>query len=122
LRSGYSASKFAMHGFLETLRIENLKNGLHIMLIAPGFTSTDIRKHALLGNGKEQGGSQRDETKMMTPEYVAKQMLKGIKRKKRNMILSWEGRLTALFQRIFPNTVDKAYYSALSRETDSPLK
>jgi short-subunit dehydrogenase len=122
LRSGYSASKFAIQGFLETLRIENLSNGLHILLLAPGFTSTEIRKHALLGNGSEQGVSQRDETKMMTPEYVAKKMLTGIKRKKRNMILSWEGRLTALFQRIIPNIVDRLYFNSLSGESDSPLK
>ena len=46
-RTGYSASKFAIHGFLETIRIENLKKGLHVMIIAPGFTASDIRKHAL---------------------------------------------------------------------------
>jgi short-subunit dehydrogenase len=121
-RSGYSASKFAMHGFLETIRIENLKNGLHVMIIAPGFTATEIRKHALLEDGTEQGESPRDESKLMSSEYVAKCILKGIQRKNRNKILTWVGRLTALFQRIIPNTVDKAYYNALSRERNSPLK
>ena len=77
-RTGYSASKFAIHGFLETIRIENLKNGLHVMIIAPGFTSTDIRKHALTADGTEQGESPREEEKLMSPEYVAKWVLKGI--------------------------------------------
>jgi NAD(P)-dependent dehydrogenase (short-subunit alcohol dehydrogenase family) len=54
-RTGYSSSKFAMHGFLETIRIENLKKGLHVMILAPGFTSTEIRKHALTADGSEQG-------------------------------------------------------------------
>ena len=121
-RSGYSASKFAIHGFLETIRIENLKNGLHVMLIAPGFTATEIRRHALLADGSEQGESPRDEMKLMSPEYVAKWILKGIKRKKRNVILTLEGRLTAIFQRIIPNTIDKAFYNALSKEKKSPLK
>jgi short-subunit dehydrogenase len=121
-RTGYSASKFAIHGFLETIRIENLKKGLHVMIIAPGFTTTDIRRHALLANGEEQGESPRDEHKLMPPEYVAKWVIKGIKRKKRNKLLTWEGRLTALFQRIVPDFVDWAYYYEMSREPKSPVK
>lgn len=121
-RTGYSASKFAMHGFLETVRIENLKKGLHVMIIAPGFTTTDIRKHALLANGEEQGESPRDEHKLMPPEYVAKWVIKGIRKKKRNKLLTWEGRLTALFQRIVPTFVDWVYYIEMSREPKSPIK
>jgi NAD(P)-dependent dehydrogenase (short-subunit alcohol dehydrogenase family) len=67
-RTGYSASKFAMHGFLETIRIENLRKGLHVMIIAPGFTATDIRIHALTANGTEQGESPRNEKRLMSPE------------------------------------------------------
>ena len=121
-RTGYSASKFAMHGFLETIRIENLKKGLHVMIIAPGFTKTDIRLHALMANGEEQGESPRDEHKLMSPEYVAKWVIKGIRKKKRNKLLTWEGRLTALFQRIVPEFVDWAYYHEMSKEPKSPVK
>jgi short-subunit dehydrogenase len=121
-RTGYSASKFAMHGLLETIRIENLKKGLHVMIIAPGFTTTDIRTHALLSDGTEQGESPLDENKLMPPEYVAKWVLKGIRRKKRNKLLTWEGRLTALFQRILPELVDWVYYYEMSKEPKSPVK
>lgn len=121
-RTGYSASKFAMHGFLETIRIENLNKGLHVMVIAPGFTATDIRLHALTADGSEQGISPLHEDKLMTPEYVAKWILKGIKKKKRNKILTWIGRLTALMQRILPDMVDRAYYNEMAREQNSPLK
>jgi short-subunit dehydrogenase len=121
-RTGYSASKFAIHGFLETIRIENLKKGLHVMIIAPGFTTTDIRKHALLADGSEQGESPRDEHKLMPPEYVAKWVLRGIRRKKRNKLLTWDGRFTALFQRIVPKLVDLAYYYEMSKEPKSPIK
>jgi short-subunit dehydrogenase len=120
-RTGYSASKFAMHGFLETIRIENLKKGLHVMIIAPGFTSTEIRKHALIANGQEQGESPKDEIKLMTPEYVAGWVLKGIRKKKRNKLLTWDGRITALFQRIVPELVDWAYYKEMSKEPKSPI-
>jgi short-subunit dehydrogenase len=121
-RTGYSASKFAIHGFLETIRIENLKKGLHVMVIAPGFTSSEIRKHALTADGTEQGNSPREEGKMMSPEYVAKWVLKGIRKKKRNKILTWSGRFTALFQRIIPDVVDWVYYIEMSKEPESPLK
>jgi short-subunit dehydrogenase len=121
-RTGYSASKFAMNGFMETIRIENLKNGLHVMLIAPGFTATEIRKHALTADGYEQGESPLVEKNLMSPEYVAKWVLKGIRKKKRNKLLSWYGRLTALFQRIVPTFVDWAYYHEISKEPKSPIR
>ncbi len=121
-RTGYSASKFAIHGFLETIRIENLRKGLHVMIIAPGFTATDIRRHALVADGTEQGESPLDEKKLMSPEYVAQWVLKGIRKKKRNKLLTWDGRLTALFQRIVPGFVDWVYYYEMSKEPESPIK
>lgn len=121
-RTGYSASKFAIHGFLETVRIENLKKGLHVMIIAPGFTATEIRKHALVADGSEQGESPRKEEKLKTPGYVAKWVLKGIRKKKRNKLLTWDGRFTALLQRIIPDVVDWAYFTEMSHEPRSPLK
>jgi short-subunit dehydrogenase len=121
-RTGYSASKFAIHGFLETIRIENLKKGLHVMIIAPGFTATEIRKHALIADGTEQGESPRNEQKLDTPGYVAKWVLKGIKKKKRNKLLTWDGRMTALLQRIVPDFVDWGYFMEMSHEPKSPLK
>lgn len=121
-RTGYSASKFAIHGFLETIRIENLKRGLHVMIIAPGFTASDIRKHALLADGSEQGSSPRHEEKLMSAETVAKWILKGIRKKKRTKIIPFIGKLTALLQRILPEMVDRGYYIEMAREPDSPLK
>lgn len=120
-RSGYSASKFAIHGFMETVRIENLKKGLHVMILSAGFTSSNIRKSALDATGQQQGESPRDENKMMKPEDVAMAMVKAIKAKKRNKILTVEGKLTALFQRIFPTVVDWGAYKKFAKEPNSPL-
>jgi short-subunit dehydrogenase len=121
-RTGYSASKFAIHGFLETLRIEYMPQKLHVMIIMPGFTSSEIRKHALVADGSEQGVSPREEKKMMTPEYVAHWVLKGIRKRKRNKIMTVSGRLIALLQRIFPKTVDYMFFLTMKNEPDSPLK
>jgi short-subunit dehydrogenase len=92
------------------------------MIIAPGFTATEIRKHALVADGSEQGESPRNEEKLKSPEYVARWILKGIRKKKRNKLLTWDGRLTALFQRIIPEVVDWGYYHEMSREPKSPIK
>ncbi len=121
-RTGYSASKFAIHGFMETIRIENLRNGLHVMVIAPGFTTSEIRRHALTANGSEQGDSPRPEEKLKSPGFVGRKVLAGIRHKRRNMILTWDGKLTALFQRIVPRFVDWAYYKVMSKEPRSPFK
>ncbi len=121
-RTGYSASKFAMHGFLETLRIENLKQGLHVMVIAPGFTASDIRKHALNEKGIEQAETPRKEEKMMSPERVAHILIRSIRKKKRNKILTLSGQIIALFQRIFPEQIDAMIYRGMAKEPNSPLK
>jgi short-subunit dehydrogenase len=120
-RTGYSASKFAIHGFLETIRIEHLKNGLHVMVVAPGFTTSNIRKTALNGKGEMQQESPRDERKMMSPYSVAKAISWGIRTKRRNMILSWKGKLLVLFQRVLPKTIDRLAYMEMKAEKDSPL-
>jgi len=121
-RTGYSASKFAMHGFLETIRIENLKNGLHVMIAAPGFTASNVRKSALGATGKQQGDSPRDESKMMTAQEVAKILADGIVKRKRNVIMSWEGMITVFLQRIVPRALDHLFYRHMAKEPDSPLK
>jgi short-subunit dehydrogenase len=120
-RTGYSASKFALHGLLESIRIENLKNGLHVMTLVAGFTKSDIRKRALNKNGEPQGYTPRDEEKHMMPEQVAKAVIKALKKKKRNKIMTLEGQLLALFQRIIPTLCDRVAYRRLSREQDSPF-
>jgi short-subunit dehydrogenase len=121
-RTGYSASKFAIHGFLETIRIEYLKTGLHVMVIAPGFTSSEVRKHALNAKGEEQKETPRKEEKMMSPEKVAKILLRSIKNRKRNKILTLSGQIIALFQRILPEHIDRLIYNEMAHEPDSPLE
>src|SRR5690606_39630435 len=76
-RTGYSASKFAIHGFMESLRVENLKTGLHVMLACPGFTASNIRNTALDISGQQHGETSMDEAKMMTVEEVAYRIAQG---------------------------------------------
>lgn len=121
-RTGYSASKFAMTGFLEAIRIENLKKGLHVMVACPGFTASNVRFSALTADGSQQGATPREENKMMTPEQVAHIVARGIARRKRLCLMEGEGRGTHFLKKIAPGLVDKLFYWVMSKEPDSPFK
>ncbi|MBC8319660.1 MAG: SDR family oxidoreductase [Bacteroidetes bacterium] len=121
-RTGYSASKFAMAGFLESLRNENLKNGLHVLMAYPGFTSSNIRNTALSADGTMQGESPREEEKMMSAEEVAKHIYNAVAKRKNKIILTSQGKLVATINKFFPNMLDNMVYNSLAKEPDSPFK
>lgn len=121
-RTGYSASKYALHGFLETLRIENLRNGLHVLIMCAGFTKSDIRKKALTANGDPQGFTPREEEKMMLPEDVARALYRAVRKRRNYVILTLEGKMTALVKRIAPRFLERAAYIRMAREQQSPLR
>lgn len=121
-RTGYSASKYAMTGFLETIRIENLKKGLHVMIACPGFTASNVRFSALTADGKSQGETPREEDKMMSAEEVARIIITGTQRRKRLSLMEFNGRATHFIKKLFPAFLDKMFYNAMAKEPDSPLK
>jgi len=121
-RTGYSASKFAMHGFLEVVRIENLKKGLHVLIACPGFTSSNIRFTALGKDGSLQGETPLDESKLMTSEEVSQHIYKAVVKRKRSIVLTSLGKSTVLLNKFFPAFMDKMVFNHFAKEPDSPLK
>ncbi len=122
-RTGYSASKFAVRGFLDTVRIEYLRADLNVLVAAPGFTASEIRKTALTANGNKQGETPRDESKMMSAEKCASIIYRAIKRRKRKMIISfWDGKVVVLVAKLWAWFVDQILYRVFANEPDSPLK
>lgn len=121
-RTGYSASKYAMTGFLETLRIENLKKGLHVMIACPGFTASNVRFSALTADGSQQGETPRNEAKMMTSAQVARIVADATARRKRLCLMEAEGRATHFIKKFAPGFLDRAFYWVMSKEPDSPFK
>jgi dehydrogenase/reductase SDR family protein 7B len=121
-RTGYSASKFAMNGFLESLRIENMKKGLHVLICAPGFTASNIRNTALTKDGSIQKESPLKENKLMSAEEVAEAIVKAVKNRSNNLILTRTGKLLVFLNKFFPGLVDKLTYSHMAKEANSPLK
>lgn len=120
-RTGYSASKFAIYGFLDTLRVEHLHDGLHVMIFAPGFTASNIRNVALTADGTMQGETPRDEDKMMSAATVAHKLYLGIQKRKAQIILTPIGKLTVFLNKICPRLVDKLEYNYMKKEPNSPL-
>lgn len=121
-RTGYSASKYAMTGLLETIRIENLKKGLHVMVACPGFTASNVRFSALVADGSQQGSTPREEGKMMTAEQVARIVARGIAKRKRLCLMEAEGRATHFVKKFAPRLLDEIFYWVMSKEPDSPFK
>ena len=120
-RTGYSASKFAMNGFLDALRIENLKTGVHVLTAWPGFTASNIRNTALAKDGTQQGESTLKEDKMMTAEEVAKVITDGVENRTRTLIMTRQGRLTVTLSKFFPAWLDKLVYKTFAKEKDALL-
>lgn len=121
-RTGYSASKFAIQGFLETLRIENRKTGLHVLIACPGFTSSNIRNTALSANGSMQGESPMDEKSLMPSEKVAVKIADAIVKRKRIVVMTAVGWWTVSINKLLPGFIDKMVYDHFANEPDSPFK
>ena len=121
-RTGYAASKFAVRGFLDTLRIENMRKDLHVLVAAPGFTASEVRKSALTAHGRCQGETPRNENRMMTAEACARHIIHAIERRKRQLILTFlEGKFTVFMGKFLPAYLDKLIHHHMSREPDSPF-
>jgi short-subunit dehydrogenase len=110
-RTAYSASKFALQGWLEALRTELMDAGVHVMWVCPGFTASNIRKAALNNQGNAQGESPMDEEKMMTAEECAKYILRAIEKRKRTLILTMTGKLTVFINKFLPSLSDKLVHN-----------
>ena len=115
-RTGYSASKFAMNGFMESLRTELLKTGVHVMVACPGFTSSNIRVAALKQDGAAHGETNMEETGMMSAEEVAKRIVDGIRTRKRTLIMTRQGKLAVWVNKLFPAFADKKVYALFAKE------
>jgi short-subunit dehydrogenase len=121
-RTGYSASKFALNGFLESLRTELLNQGVHVLTACPGFTASNIRKRSLKLDGTEQGESPRAEEKMMTSEECAAHIYKATLNRRRTLVLTLQGKLIVFLNKWFPSLADRVVYNIMKKEANTPLR
>lgn len=115
-RSAYSASKFALQGWLEALRTEMLDKDVHVMWVSPGFTTSNIRNAALNAEGRAQGESPMDEGDMMSAEECAIHILRAIEKRKRTLVLTFTGKRAVFMNRFFPALTDKLTHKFFFKE------
>ena len=120
-RTGYSASKFAINGFLESLRCENLHTGLHVLIASPGYTKSNIRKTALNAHGEAQEETPLKEDKLMHPDKVAKLIWKAIEKKKRYLIITPLGKAFLFVNKWWTTLADKLAFDFIKKEPGSPF-
>lgn len=121
-RTAYVASKYAFVGFHNTLRIENMKNGLKVLLVHPSFTESNIRNIALNKKGLPQQETTKNENKLMSSESVARIILKAYLKNKRDIVVSAKGKLFVWIHKHFPVTTDRFIYNQISKEPNSLFK
>jgi NAD(P)-dependent dehydrogenase (short-subunit alcohol dehydrogenase family) len=101
-RTGYSASKHALHGLFDSLRTELKSAGVGVTIVCPGFTATNIDRNALNGDGRPATHPQSKVGKTATPESVAEAVFQAACRNKPLLVLSTVGRLTRIMTRCYP--------------------
>ncbi len=103
LRSAYSASKQAIHGFIETLHLENVNNNVRGSVIIPGRVRTNISLHALLPDGSEQGTMDPGLDKGITPQKAALTIIRGIRKNKREIKVGGSELIMLYIRKYFPS-------------------
>lgn len=120
-RTGYSASKFALQGFLESLRIENRRTGLHVLIACPGYTASNIRKSALNAAGVAQGETPLNEDRLMSAEEVARQIWLAYDKKSIYAILTLQGKMAVWINKLSPKIADWLTFKVIRKEPQSPF-
>lgn len=121
-RTGYSASKYAIRGFLDTIRIEHLYDGLNVLVFAPGYTASNVRNAALVADGSAQGETPLDEAKLMSAEECAWHLAKALRKRRSEVVLTGLGKATVLMHRLFPRLTDRLTFKFIAREAGSPFR
>ena len=114
-RSGYAASKHAMIGFFDSLRIELEGSGVSVTVVAPDFVASEIHRRSVGGDGKPLGGSPMQESRIMTADRCSAMILGAMRRRRRLAILSWRGRIGRIIRIFAPSLIDRVAERAVRR-------
>lgn len=114
-RSGYAASKHAMVGFFDSLRIELMGSGVSVTIIYPGFVTSEIRQRAYGSDGRPLGQSPVRESEVMSPEVCARLILRATARRQREEVMTLRGKLGQWVKLIAPELTDRVALRAIER-------
>jgi short-subunit dehydrogenase len=106
-RTGYSASKHAMQGFFDSLRVELMDSGVDVSMVSPDFVDTDIRQKSFGADGQPLGNNPMHGKKIMSADEAARQMIDVIDNRRRELIMGRRGKLVRLGKVLAPGLVDR---------------
>lgn len=107
-RTAYSASKHAMHGFFDSLRVELMGSGIQITIVCPGFVESEVRYSALMGDGSQSGfDPQADAPNTMSTAECAQIIISAAEKGKREEVMTTRGKLGRYLRLLMPNAIDK---------------
>lgn len=107
MRSGYCASKHALHGFFDSLRAEVWKNNIGVTIICPGYIKTDISKNALAADGTKHGKMDENQEKGITAEYCAARIAEAINKNRDEVYIGRKEVLGVYLKRFFPKILSR---------------
>ena len=101
-RTGYCASKHALHGFFETLRLELKHRGVRVLMVCPGFTDTPLKDVSSPESSANEKRGKNAAKKLLTPDIVAEKIFQAARKNKKKLIISFQGHLASLLKRFTP--------------------
>jgi NAD(P)-dependent dehydrogenase (short-subunit alcohol dehydrogenase family) len=114
-RTGYAASKHAMAGFFDSLRIELADEGVSVTVVYPGFVATGVRRHAFGADGRPLAASPVREGEVMTAEECARRTLRAAARRERELVMTARGRVGQWLKLVAPGLTDAIARRAIER-------
>lgn len=117
-RSGYAASKHALHGLFESLRSELHNTGVSLLMACPGFIDTPFAQNALDGDGSVTSHPRSTVGKQITAEEVSKAILRAASRGQTLLVLTPVGHLTRLLTRVSPSLYQRLMIRSLGQELE----
>ncbi len=114
-RTAYAASKHALHGFFDSLRIELRATGVSVTLACPDFVLSEMHRRALGPDGRPLGVTPMKEARIMSSETAARLILRGARARQRMTLLTWRGKLGLPFRHWFPGLFDRIAERSIAR-------
>jgi short-subunit dehydrogenase len=114
-RTTYCTSKFAQTGFLEAFRIEAEEHGIAVTIAYPGVVATEFRRRGWNGRGERAGVSGLSEAGAMPVEECAQRIIAGMKKRRREVVMTARARIGLWLKLIAPSVVDRMARAALAR-------
>lgn len=113
--SGYAASKHAMAGFFDSLRMEVEEHGVSVTMIYPGFVETEIAQRAIGPDGQPVGGNKKPRAGVMTAETCARMIIEATKKRRRELVMTTQGKIGQWIKLIAPSLVDRIARKAMPK-------